>query len=294
MWLKQGIQVTGNFEGSKGEKQDYHNALLVPSLTRSLISIPRFFKHKLSITKTAEKGASVLIDKDFQLLGSLKNNLLELHSSYFEAMNPQSACYHSIPETINWHGQIGHPNQRYQQLMVLNSEIINCSVCKTCKLKSLPFASKFKRVKELLESIQMDLVGPFSVQSSAGYVYFLMLIDKFSRFRTVKFLRPLPSSLNSNFWKRNKLAVLFACLSPTVGVSFLMRILGICQFPQTCGLAVLSTGTYSGRSGRNNAGIRERLFLILRSQARSKESCTCQGWKILRIHISWSKAREQP
>ncbi|KNZ50715.1 uncharacterized protein VP01_4275g1 [Puccinia sorghi] len=118
------------------------NALLVPSLTQSLISIPQLFKHKIYITKTADKGAFVLTDKGFHL-----NNLLELHSSYFEAMKPQSVCYQSSPETINWHAQIGHPNQRYQQLMVPNSEIIDCSVCKTCKLKSLPVSVRtIKRI----------------------------------------------------------------------------------------------------------------------------------------------------
>ncbi|KNZ44257.1 hypothetical protein VP01_9352g1, partial [Puccinia sorghi] len=104
------------------------------------------------LVPTADKGALVLIDKKFQLLGSLKNNFLELHSSHFEAMNPQSACYQSSPDTINWHVRLGHPSQRYQRLMVPNSEIIDCRMCKTRKLKSLPFASKFKTVKELLES----------------------------------------------------------------------------------------------------------------------------------------------
>ncbi|KNZ46887.1 hypothetical protein VP01_6860g1 [Puccinia sorghi] len=102
----------------RSKKLILKNALLVLSLTQSLISIPQLFNHELSITKTADMGASVLIDNNFQLLGSLKNNLLALHSSCFEAMNSQSACYQSSPETLNWHAQLGHPNQRYQQLMV--------------------------------------------------------------------------------------------------------------------------------------------------------------------------------
>ncbi|KNZ61147.1 hypothetical protein VP01_1446g6 [Puccinia sorghi] len=51
-----------------GEKLLLENALLVPTLNRSLISIPRLFKQELSISKTADKGARVLIDHHFQLL----------------------------------------------------------------------------------------------------------------------------------------------------------------------------------------------------------------------------------
>ncbi|KNZ53456.1 uncharacterized protein VP01_3233g1 [Puccinia sorghi] len=77
-----------------GERLTLENALLVPTLSRSLISIPRLFKDNILITKTANKGAVVLIDKNYQLLGSLKNNLLEIHSSQFEVIKPHSTCYH--------------------------------------------------------------------------------------------------------------------------------------------------------------------------------------------------------
>lgn len=86
-----------------GERITLENAFLVPSLTRSLISIPRLFKDKLSITKTTDRGAVVLIDNHFKLLGSLKNNLLELHSSHFDAIKSNSSCYQSSPDSPNWH-----------------------------------------------------------------------------------------------------------------------------------------------------------------------------------------------
>ncbi|KNZ49781.1 hypothetical protein VP01_4790g1 [Puccinia sorghi] len=121
------------------------NTLLVPTLTQSVISIPQLFKSEIVITQTADKGASILIDKKFKLLGSLKNNLLEFHSSQSEAINSSSTCYQSSPVNPNWHAGLGHPNHQYQALMVPKSQWPpECSICKECKLKTLPFSSKFK------------------------------------------------------------------------------------------------------------------------------------------------------
>ncbi|KNZ46292.1 hypothetical protein VP01_7395g1, partial [Puccinia sorghi] len=50
------------------------NALLVPTLTWSLISIPRLFKEKLLIVRSADRGATITIDDNYKLLGSMKNN----------------------------------------------------------------------------------------------------------------------------------------------------------------------------------------------------------------------------
>ncbi|KNZ45073.1 hypothetical protein VP01_8510g2 [Puccinia sorghi] len=94
----------------------------------SLISIPQLFKHKFSIRKTAYKGANILIDNHFQLIGSLKNNLLELQYFHFEAIKSLSACCQSSPDSPNWHARLGHPNQKYKTLIVPQSKLINCSV----------------------------------------------------------------------------------------------------------------------------------------------------------------------
>ncbi|KNZ50862.1 uncharacterized protein VP01_4201g2, partial [Puccinia sorghi] len=119
---------TATLINHQGEKLILENVLLVPNLNQSLISIPQLFNHKLSIRRTADKGASVLTDNCFQLRGTLKHNLLELHSSQFEVIKSNAACYQSCPNTPNWHSRLGHPNQKYQSLMVPNSEIFDCSM----------------------------------------------------------------------------------------------------------------------------------------------------------------------
>ena len=172
----------------KGEKFLLDNVLLVPLLNRSLISIPRLFEKLFVVKKCDNNKVKVEVDGKFELLGSVKNNLLELHSSHFDKIQSNSSCYQSSPENPNWHVRLGHPNQKYLKHLKLESHVEECSICKECKLQALPFSSKFKAVTEVLEAVHMDLVGPFPVQSMAGSLYFLTLINQFSRFKTVKFL----------------------------------------------------------------------------------------------------------
>ncbi|KNZ53543.1 hypothetical protein VP01_320g7 [Puccinia sorghi] len=58
---------TATLINHQGEKLILENALLVLTLNQPLISIPQLFNHKLSIKRTADKGASVLTDNCFQL-----------------------------------------------------------------------------------------------------------------------------------------------------------------------------------------------------------------------------------
>ncbi|KNZ53851.1 hypothetical protein VP01_3118g1 [Puccinia sorghi] len=58
-----------------GEQIMLENALLVPNLNRSLVSIPRVFKKTLNLTKKENNRVEIVIDGSTTLLGSLKNNL---------------------------------------------------------------------------------------------------------------------------------------------------------------------------------------------------------------------------
>ncbi|KNZ51977.1 hypothetical protein VP01_3743g1 [Puccinia sorghi] len=73
--------------------------------------------------KPRTKGAVILIDKNYQLLGSLKKNLLEIHSSHFEVIKSHSSCYQSSPDSPNWHAHLSHPSRQFQAMMVPKSEI---------------------------------------------------------------------------------------------------------------------------------------------------------------------------
>ncbi|KNZ52648.1 uncharacterized protein VP01_3491g1, partial [Puccinia sorghi] len=111
-----------------GEKLILNNVLLVPSLTRSLISIPRMFKHSFNITKTIGDCVTVNVDNNLRIQGSTKNNLLELVNCSFLVIKSLSSCYHASPVKPNWHDRLGHPNPVYQKALVPESEVIECSI----------------------------------------------------------------------------------------------------------------------------------------------------------------------
>ncbi|POW21890.1 hypothetical protein PSHT_01837 [Puccinia striiformis] len=173
----------------EGKKLTLDNVLLVPDLNRCLLSVQRLFDRDLVISKTGGDRVLVSIDGEFELEGTVKNNLLELPSSSFDEIYPNSTCYLSSPVSPDWHVRLGHPNPKYQEILVPKSTVGECEICKLCKLRALPFGSSFKAVKRVLEAVHMDLVGPFSVRSSAGHLYFLTIVDQFSGLKTTKFLK---------------------------------------------------------------------------------------------------------
>ncbi|PLW34183.1 hypothetical protein PCASD_13302 [Puccinia coronata f. sp. avenae] len=190
------LSATATLTNHVGQKIVLNNVLLVLTLNRSLISIPCLFEKQFLIKKFKNDEVEIEVDGGYQLLGSVKNNLLELHSSHFDEMNLDSACYQSSPESPNWHVRLGHPNPKYLKHLKLEDQAIECPICKECKSKALPFSSKFKAVTEVLKAVHMDLVGPFPVQSTAGSLYFLTLIDQHSGFKNVKFLRQKSETFN--------------------------------------------------------------------------------------------------
>ncbi|PLW26249.1 hypothetical protein PCANC_26631 [Puccinia coronata f. sp. avenae] len=173
----------------QGRKKTLNNVLLVPTLSRSLLSIPRMFKEKFCIEKLHNHEVTIDIDNKFQLLGTMKNNLLELLSSSFDAIKSNSSCYQASPENPNWHERLGHLNHQYLKQLIPEAVEHECDICKQCKLRALPFSGNFKNVHQVLDAVHLDLVGPFPVQSPAGYMYFLTIVDQFSGFKSVKFLR---------------------------------------------------------------------------------------------------------
>ena len=99
-----------------------------------------------------------------------------------------------------WHRRLGHPNSDVLRTL-FNSGLLgnkacssidisfDCTSCKLCKSKVLPFPHHASRASQCFELIHSDVWGIALVVSHAHYKYFVTFIDDFSRFTWVYFLR---------------------------------------------------------------------------------------------------------
>ncbi|GKB22115.1 retrovirus-related pol polyprotein from transposon TNT 1-94, partial [Tanacetum coccineum] len=70
-----------------------------------------------------------------------------------------------------------------------------CSACQLGKSKKYTHKPKSENTIEVLHTLHMDLCGPMRVQSINGKKYILVVVDDYSRFTWVKFLRSKDKTL---------------------------------------------------------------------------------------------------
>lgn len=98
-----------------------------------------------------------------------------------------------------WHLRLGHLN--YKSLMSMAhkkivrgmpelKKKIQCEECVMTKQARTPFPSGVaRRASECLELVHMDLCGPMSEDTLGGNRYFYLLVDDYSRWCTVYFIK---------------------------------------------------------------------------------------------------------
>ena len=111
-----------------------------------------------------------------------------------------SACYIAhLDEAQLWHQRLGHVN--FRDLSKLDKYVKGLpkisrnskTICGECQ-KGKQIRNSHKKSKSLktsrpLELLHMDLVGPTKKESRGGRKYFLVIVDDYSRFTWVAFLR---------------------------------------------------------------------------------------------------------
>lgn len=70
-----------------------------------------------------------------------------------------------------------------------------CESCKLAKSKRLSFSLDEKRALNVLDLIHYDLWGPAPIATSAGYCYYVIFVDDYSRFTWM-----YPLRLKSDFY----------------------------------------------------------------------------------------------
>ncbi|KAM1031938.1 hypothetical protein ACFX2I_035575 [Malus domestica] len=177
---------------------------------KNVFHVPGMKKNLFSVPNAVDAGNFVLFGpKDVKFLRNIEilkadvvhtgrrvkdTFVLSASSSYIDKV--------SCNENASlWHARLGHVNMEKLKVMVqknLVNGLLNISsfpskvICEGCqfgKAHRLPFAKSDSRSKAPLECIHGDVMGPTRTPSFSGFRYMLILVDDFSRFTWVYFIK---------------------------------------------------------------------------------------------------------
>nr|KYP48069.1 Retrovirus-related Pol polyprotein from transposon TNT 1-94 [Cajanus cajan] len=167
------------------------DVLVVPNLTKNLVSVS-----KLTHDNHAK---AIFVDDSFVIQNRKTGRVLARERCdqglYVMNQGPQAllTTSSSLPRASFelWHSRLGHVNfdvinklnqQGYLNVSSILPKPICCTTCEMAKSKRLVFYDNNKRASAVLDLIHCDLWGPSPVASLAGYSYFVIFVDDFSRF----------------------------------------------------------------------------------------------------------------
>lgn len=171
---------------------------------KGALFVPELAVNLLSVHKICENGNTVFFNKD----GCTIKNASGDRVAYCKQSNgvyPLKAAEKCLVaknkvDGVTWHRRLGHVSYGTMKKMkknmpemdfVENSElqIKNCEVCARAKSKRLPFKPSETRSTEILQLLHTDLMGPMETPSIGHAKYLLTVIDDYSRYVFVFFLK---------------------------------------------------------------------------------------------------------
>lgn len=164
------------------------DVLVCPDITKSLLSVSKL-TDDYPCEFTFDSKHVFIKDKATQHLlsqGRKTNGLYRLDNPQFLAF--YSARQQAASDQI-WHRRLGHANpQVMQYLSSIKAITINkssqsmCEACRLGKSCKLSFSDSVFQASRPLERIHCDVWGPAPVVLVQGFRYYVVFIDKYSRF----------------------------------------------------------------------------------------------------------------
>ena len=167
--------------------------LHVPTVTKSLLSVPRFTRDNLVFVEFHPKLFFVkdLATKEVLLRGRYHDGLYRLDAppikQVFTALRASSA---------QWHARLGHPASQVVQHILRSNELpsipnkldVVCDACQQGKSYQLPFSLSNHVTHAPLELIYSDVWGPAQT-SVSGHNFYVSFVDAYSRFTWLYLLK---------------------------------------------------------------------------------------------------------
>ncbi|KAI3665286.1 hypothetical protein L6452_43910 [Arctium lappa] len=174
----------------------------VEGLDHNLFSIGQFCDKNLEVTFKAKRCSVQTEDGKEILAGTRRTNLYTIDLSSLKA--DKEVCLlskASAEQSWLWHRRLSHLNFKNINKLVLGGHVKGmpdlkfakehlCAACEKGKMKKASHKPKaIPSTSRSLELIHMDLCGPMRVQSINHKKYVLVMVDDFSRYTWVQFLR---------------------------------------------------------------------------------------------------------
>lgn len=171
--------------------------LLVPGLSKNLLSINQLTRKGVQVTFVGTKAVIKTEDSNFSIDKSGK-----IYEVEFQVKNENRNYGHStttsIDEKFLWHRRLGHLNRKSLQKMKLPVSEGICSDCMKGKATRLPFIHcKLPRSTRIGELIHTDLCGPITPSTDTGDKYFQVIVDDYSHFTQVCLLKSKSEACNN-------------------------------------------------------------------------------------------------
>ncbi|GJW32950.1 retrovirus-related pol polyprotein from transposon TNT 1-94 [Tanacetum coccineum] len=173
----------------------------VNGLKYNLISISQLYDTKYIVQFDDKQGTIFNANKEIVLIAPRKNDVYVLDMS---SLTPNGAClFAKGSESVNWlwHKRISHLNFKNINKLTKKNKVIGlhslvyskdkpCSTCEKGKHKRASFKTKQNfLIKLCLHLLHMDLFRPISLMSINHKKYTLVIVDEYSRYTWVRFLK---------------------------------------------------------------------------------------------------------
>lgn len=194
-----GTVITKCLDGNNKETNvELRDVLYVPDLTNNLLSVKKLTEKGLTV-QFKDSGCKIIKGDLIVARASLISGMYVFRatSKAFVA----SGSSHSINCQHTWHRRFGHRNihdiqQLQEKFMVSGIKIQDCGIREICgccakgKLSRNPFPKGHaNRAKRILDLVHTDLCGPMQATTPSGKRYFMTMIDDYSRFTEIFFLK---------------------------------------------------------------------------------------------------------
>lgn len=204
--LASGDQITAEGVGTVEMKSNvcdvtFKNVWYVPNLHSNFLSVSKIIKAGFVIEFKAKKGCVKTKQNEPVFTANLVGDIF--HANLKRNSNVEKVNRISVTSEENlksWHARFGHLNVKdlcslskknmVRGLEVKMPEKFECFTCAVCKISRRPFPKNTNvNTTDVLQLVHTDLCGPMRISSLGGSKYIMTIIDDYSRYMTVYFLK---------------------------------------------------------------------------------------------------------